>query len=131
MKKLALILLLVCAASMMAAAQEPNLYVQTLYIEKVYPTSLGYRIDYRVPSSLLLATAYLPLRWFGGPGSIAKIVYQQDRSVPFINVFWLDAEISHVVLYVHRNINHLSWGSLQSTDDLQARFDLERPAFRF
>ena len=131
MKKLALILLLVCAASMMAAAQEPNLYVQTLYIEKVYPTTLGYRIDYRLPSSLLLATAYLPIEWFGGPSSMARIVYQQDRSVPFINVFWRDAEISHVVLYVHRDFNHLSWGSLQSTDDLRARFDLERPTFRF
>ncbi len=131
MKKLALVLLLVCAVSIASAAQDPRIYVQTLYIERVYPTTLGYRIDYRLPSSLMLASAYLPIEWFGTPNSIARIVYQQDRSVPFINIFWTDGEVSHVVLYVHRDFNHISWGSLQSTEDLRTRFSVERPTFRF
>jgi hypothetical protein len=130
-RKLALVLVLGCLVSMAAIAQEPRIYVQTLYVERVYPTTLGYRIDYRLPSSLMLASAYLPLDWFGRPESIARIVYQQDRSVPFINIFWEDGEISHIVLYVHRDYNHISWGSLQLTEDLRARFNLERPTFRF
>ncbi len=131
MKKLALVLLILIAVSMVAATQEPSLYVTTLYIEKVYPTTFGYRIDYRRQNSLMLATAYLPLEWFGGPTAKARLVYADDRAVPFINIFWRDAEISHVVLYVQRNMNHLSWGRLAQTDGLKARFDLEAPEFQF
>jgi hypothetical protein len=130
-KKVALVLVLVIAVSTFAAAQESDLYVTTLYVEKVYPTTLGYRIDYRRQSSLLLATSYLPLDWFGGPEALGRLVYADDNAVPFINVFFRDGEVSHFVLYVDRNINSLTWGSLASTDGLEARFNLERPEFRF
>jgi hypothetical protein len=135
-KKVALVLLLVFAVSMFAAtqdaAQESDLYVSTLYIEKVYATTLGYRIDYRRQSSLLLATSYLPLEWFGGPGSLARLVYSNtDGAVPFINVFWENGEISHVVLYVDRNVNDLSWGSMELTDAIRAEFDVDQPQFTF
>ncbi|MFW5718196.1 MAG: hypothetical protein ACOC0E_12210 [Spirochaetota bacterium] len=135
MKKVALLLVLVIGVSMFASAQarnnESELYVTTLYVEKVYPTTLGYRIDYRRQSSLLLATSYLPLDWFGGPDAIGKLVYTDNGAVPFVNVFWRDAEISHFVLYVDRNINALSWGSLPATEGLESRFDLESPEFTF
>ncbi len=131
MKKLALVLLIVFAVSMVAATQEPSIYATTLYVEKVYPTTFGYRIDYRRQNSLMLATSYLPLEWFGGAAAKARLVYADDLAVPFINIFWRDAEITHVVLYVQRNMNHLSWGRLPQSDDLQARFDLEAPEFQF
>ena len=86
MKKIALVLLILIGATMIASAQESELYVTTLYIEKIYPTSLGYRIDYRRPSSLLLATSYLPLDMFGSPDSIGKLLYAQDNAVPFITL---------------------------------------------
>lgn len=135
MKKVAFFLVLVIGVSVFASAQATNdeseLYVTTLYVEKVYPSTLGYRIDYRRQSSLLLATSYLPLDWFGGPDAIGKLVYADDRAVPFVNVFWRDGEISHFVLYVDRNINALSWGSLPTTEGLESRFDLESPEFTF
>ena len=135
MKKVALFLVLVIGVSLFASAQawndESELYVTTLYVEKVYPTTLGYRIDYRRQSSLLLATSYLPLDWFGGPSALGRLVYADGRAVPFVNVFWRNGEISHFVLYVDRNINALSWGSLPSTAGLEARFDLESPEFTF
>lgn len=131
MKKVALILVLVIAVSMFAAAQDSDLYVATLYVEKVYPTTLGYRIDYRRQSSLLLATSYLPLDWFGGPEAIGKLVYADDTSVPFVYVYYRGGEIDHFVLYVDRNINALSWGSLPTVEGLEARFDLESPEFHF
>lgn len=131
MKQIGLILLLVFAVSAFAAAQDTEIYVTTLYIEKVYASTLGYRIDYRRPSSLLLATSYLPLEWFGGPASTAQLVYADDNAVPFINIFYEDAAISHVVLYVKRNMSDLSWGSLAATDGLEGRFDVAEPEFAF
>lgn len=133
MKKVALVLLLVVGVALFASAQQQqtDLYVQTLYIEKVFATTLGYRIDYRLQSSLLLGTSYLPLDWFGGPNSVGKLVYADDNSVPFINIFWEDGEISYFVLYVSRNISDLSWGTLESNQALQERFNVDEPVFRF
>lgn len=133
MKKVALVLLLVVLAAMVAPAQaaDADIYVVTLYIEQVYATSFGYRIDYRRPNSLMMATAYLPLDWFGGTDSVARLVYSDDRAIPFINVFFEDGEISHVVLYVHRSQNHLSWGTIPNPENLAANFELEQPEFQF
>ena len=131
-KKIALVLLLVIVCALFASADESNLYVKTLYIEQVYPHSLGYRIDYRRPNSMYLATAYLPQRWFdGGPQSLAKVVFQNDASVPFVNLYWRDGEFDHMVLYVHSSYDHISWGTMQQTEDLSSRFDLDEPEFVF
>lgn len=129
MKKIALVLLVLLGVAMLAPAQESELYVTTLYIEKIYSTTLGYRIDYRRPSSLLLATSYLPLDWFGSPDSVGTLVYGDGNAVPYVNVYWRGGEISHFVLYVHRNINDLSWGSLDASADLEASFNLDSPTF--
>mgnify|MGYP006281288759 CR=1 FL=1 len=133
MKKVAFVLVLVIAVSMVLAAQEQEqeIYVTTLYVEKVYPTTLGYRIDYRRQSSLMLATSYLPLDWFGGTDALGRLVYDDDRAVPFVNIFWRGSEISHFVLYVDRNQNGLSWGTIPSVEGLEARFDVEAPQFQF
>lgn len=131
MKKVALVLVLVFAVSTFAVAQDSDIYVTTLYIEKVYPTTFGYRIDYRRLHSMMLGTSYLPISWFGGPDSFARVVYADDNAVPFINIFWTDAEISHMVLYVKRNMNDLSWGTLRSAEGVETRFDIDTPAFQF
>jgi hypothetical protein len=130
-KKIALLLLLIVATSAFVAAQDSEIYVTTLYVEKVYPTTMGYRVDYRRQSSLMLATSYLPLDWFGGPTAVGRLVYGDDKAVPFINVFWEDGELTHFVLYVKRNINDLTWGTIELNDALRARFDVESPQFQF
>lgn len=131
MKKIALVLILVLTATVFASARESDLYVKTLYVERVYVTSLGYRIDYRTESSLVLRTSYLPLEWFGGPGAQARIASIQDNTVPYVQVFWDETEFSHFVLYVHRNQDHPSWGNLQITPAMESAFQVDEPTFRF
>ena len=131
MKKIALVLLLVFGVTLMLSAAESDFYVQTLYIEKVYPHTLGFKIDYRRPTSMLLASAYLPMEWFGGPGSLAKIVYVNDASVPFVNIYWKAGEFHHLVLYVHSSYQHISWGSLAQTQNMASRFEIDEPEFAF
>jgi hypothetical protein len=130
-KKLALIVLLVFGVTLFASAQETEIYVKTLYIERIYPTSLGYRIDYRRESSMLLATSYVPLDWFGGPAAKARLINERSRNVPFVSVYYKDGEFSHLVLFVHPNIQHVSYGRLQLTDENRAEFDIEEPDFRY
>ncbi len=131
MKKVALTLLVLVVVAMVVPAQESEFYVTTLYIEKIYATTLGYRIDYRRPSSLLLATTYLPLDWFGRPDSIGRLVYGTDTNFPYVNIYWRGTEVNHFVLYVHRNLNDLSWGSLPNNDGLDSAFNVDTPQFDF
>lgn len=131
MKKLALVLLLVIVAGMALSAQEANLYVTTLYIEKVYPHELGYKIEYRRPNSLYLAEAYLPLTWFGGPDSLVNLIYENNQSVPFLHIYWEGTEVHHMTLFVHPNYQDLSWGTLSQTRGIADEFDIETPEFAF
>ena len=131
MKKLALVLLLVFGVTLVLSATESDFYVQTLYVEKVYPHALGFKIEYRRPTSMLLAASYLPIEWFGKPDSPAKIVYANDNTVPFVNVYWRNGEFHHFVLYVHPSHNHISWESLGQSEDISARFDIDEPDFSF
>ena len=131
MKKIVLVLLLMIGVTLILSAVDSDYYVKTLYIEKVYPHELGYKIEYRRSNSMYLAEAYLPLDWFGSPDSPAKIVYANDNSVPFVNVYWKNAEFHHLVLFVHSSYQDLSWGTLQKTDEVASRFDIDEPAFVF
>jgi hypothetical protein len=130
-KKIALALILLFVATVFVSARESDLYVKTLYIERVYVTTLGYRIDYRTESSLVLRSSYLPLEWFGGPGAQARLATIEDSTVPYVQVFWDETEFSHFVLYVHRNPEHLSWGNLQMTPAIESAFEVDEPTFRF
>lgn len=131
MKRIALVLLLVMGVALFLSAQESEYYVKTLYIEKVYPHELGYKIEYRRPNSMFLAEAYLPLKWFGHPESPAKLVYANDSSVPFVNIYWKNGVFDHLVLFVHENIQDLSWGTIGQAGDIADKFNIDEPSFEF
>jgi hypothetical protein len=130
-KRIALVLLILIGLAMFASAAESDFYVKTLYIEKVYPHELGYKIEYRRANSIYLADAYLPIGWFGRPDSPGRLIYADDKAVPFINVYWKDGEFHHFVLVVNSNYQDLSWGSLERTEAVAARFDVDEPEFVF
>ena len=131
MKKLALVVLLVVGFAAMTYAQQTEIYVKTLYIERIYSSTLGYRVDYRRESSLLLGTSFIPLDWFGGPNSRGRLINSTDRNVPYVSVYYRDGEFSHVVLVVHPNIQHPSWGRLEPTPELETAFNIEEPDFQY
>ena len=131
MKRIALVLLLMIGVSLILGAVESDFYVKTLYIEKVYRHELGYKIEYRRSNSMYLATAYLPLEWFGRSDSQARIAYANDNSVPFVNIYWKDGEFHHLVLFVHESPHHISWGTLRQTEGVASKFDLDEPEFVF
>ncbi|MEE8441514.1 MAG: hypothetical protein V3S41_07325 [Spirochaetia bacterium] len=131
MKKIALVLLLMIGFTLILGAVESDYYVKTLYIEKIYPHVLGFKIEYRRSNSIYLAEAYLPLEWFGRPDSPARIVYANDNSVPFVNIYWKNGEFHHLVLFVHESPQHISWGSLAQTEGVANRFDIDEPEFVF
>ena len=137
-KRAALVLVLLAAAALLAA-EEPSIYVKTLYVEKVYATTLGFKIEYRRPTSIFWGQSYLPLEWFGGDiSSKAALVYSSDPAVPFLNIHFKDGEIERMVLYVHRSSSHISWGRLevpeqgtQARGEFERRFAIDKPSFAY
>lgn len=110
-------------------AERPQHYVKTVFIERVYTHSLGYRVEYN-RSNFRLGRVYIPYAWFA-PAGKAEIVFANSRSVPYMNVVYRDGEFSHVRLYVHRNQGHPSWVSLRDSEEVRQRFNTDTFNIRY
>lgn len=129
---IAFTLLLSVFALTAAAAQEQrqSIAAVTVYLQRVYPHRLGYRVVYP-RTDLYPAEAFLPGRWFTSAGGKAEIVYVSDRSAPYMIVYYRGEEFSHVRLFVQRNMADTSWGALPSDVDYREAFAVETLDIRF
>ena len=132
MKRAVLILtvLLFLGVSFGVFAVESEYYARTVYIEKVYPHKLGYKILY-TNSKLDLVEAYLPHSWFSQSSSLSKDVLAKgelmtgsDTAYPYMVIFWKNGKFSHVRLYLKTDFNDLSYGTL-SGENIDAKFNVE------
>ena len=113
----------------MLFAQESGYYVKTVPISKVYLHNLGYRVVYQ-KGDLNFGVFYVPKKWFDLAGSErtepkAELVLANEPSIPYFSIFWKDGAFSHVRLYLHKNINDLSYGDLEDPESLNGKFDIE------
>ena len=72
---------------------------------------------------------YLPIEWFTDAASIGELIFDQSRAVPFMHVFYDEGEFSHVRLYLHTRVDHISYGRLSSSEDFSEEFSVESPTF--
>ena len=124
---IALALLVVCIP--MVSSQEQNgedvsLQAVTVYVQRVFPHRLGYMVIYN-RSDLYPGEVYLPNRWFTDAGGKAEIIRTSHRSAPYMTVFFMGGEFSHVRLFVQDNPAHVTWGALPSDTDLADEFATE------
>ncbi len=121
------ILIILLGASSTAFGQEQNdneknnLLALTVYVQRVYPHSQGYKVIYN-RSDLYPGEVYLPGRWFTNTDGKGAIIYSNHPSVPYMTVFYENGEFSHVRLFVHSNPSHTSWGALRGAQDLSNEF---------
>ena len=126
-KRIALGLCMVILVASIAAAQtdnESDLFVKTIYLERVYPHQLGYMVTY-LGQNLRLQRLYIPMDWFGIAAGRARLIYGTDRAYPYMDVFWENGEFSHLRLYVVRDLRDMSWGAIDQTEDLSEEFAVE------
>ena len=129
MSRLLIVLALVTMSIPAAVSQEQNdedvsLQAVTVLVRRVFPHSLGYVVVYD-RSDLFAGEVHLPNRWFTDAGGKAEIIRTHHRSAPYMTVFYMDGEFSHVRLFVQDNPAHVSWGALPSNVDLSAAFAAE------
>lgn len=125
-----LLYLLVAVVSLFA--QESQLFVKSVPIQKVYPHKDGYRVVY-IKNNLNLGVAYFPMDWFYGEGAARKgeVLYGNDPAYPYVSIFWEDGEFHHVRLYLIPNKAHPSWGVIDYPQEIEERFNVEEFSMDF
>lgn len=117
---LGLLLGLLVVSAAPVSAEMSDIYIKTVYVERVYTHRLGYKVDYNI-SNFRMAEVYIPHTWFT-PAGQAEIVYANSRSVPYMQVVYRGGEFSHVRLFVHRSSGHQSWISLPDSEEATRKF---------
>jgi len=118
-----------------AYAQQSEYYVKSVPIAKVYMHSLGYRIVYQ-KSDLNFGVFYVPEQWFDMPANReqdpkAELIMARNEAYPYFSIFWEAGEFSHIRLYLHKNLNHLSYGNLETPENFDNQFDIETLSIEF
>jgi hypothetical protein len=117
-------------------AAESELYARTILIEKVYPHKLGYKIMY-ITSKLDFTMTYIPHKWFSHSsakeGSLVKgeVVWGNDSSYPYMIVFWKEGKFSHIRLFLKSNLHDISYGTLDPSQNVEDKFNIEEISLEF
>jgi len=147
MKKLVIVLIFFAIISPVFAqsnsGDDSNMYVLNVAIEKIYPSSMGYVIQYQKSSSVNLGTVGIPNEWFMGAksgdsqseaisapagfqyvaaGKAEIIRLPSGVNWPSMSVFYVNGKFSHVRLYVHRYKGHQTWGNIPQGVDVSRHF---------
>jgi len=132
MKKAIIFFMLILFGCLSMIQSEPikDIYVRTLFVEKIFIYSLGYVVVYDKPSSMNYGTVYLPFTWFSKIGGAGEMVWGRHVSYPYLSIFWVNGKFSHVKLYVQENMSHPSWDKLRgSSNEVNDRFKVTPETF--
>ena len=125
--------------------QPGNIYCFNVRIEKIYPSSQGYIIQYQRGAGGF-GTVGIPNEWFmgvladsqptSGPaaagleyvaaGKAEIIILPPGNNWPSMSIFYIDGELSHVRLYVHRLKSHQTWGNIPQGTNVNRYFAEDR-----
>lgn len=100
-----------------------DMFYLNVPVEKVYPSSSGYIVQYRKNGFNEIGTVGLPNEWFTEAGGRAEIIkLPRGRNWPSLSIFYKNGEFSHVRLYVHSAKGHQTWGNIPQGADVSRHF---------
>jgi hypothetical protein len=112
------------------SAEPSDVFVKTVPVVKVYTHTLGYKVLY-LKSNMEMGVLYLPTAWLKQAGGKAAIIWQTADRPPHFSIFWVDGKFDHIYLYVPNNLSLPFWGTLDSSQDLSAEFNIDQPKLSF
>lgn len=119
-----LVLPLAALSAQQQGAQSPTITALTVQVQRVFPHRLGYMVTYD-KSDLTPGTVFLPNRWFTGAAGRAEMLFSRHPSVPYMTIYYMDGEFSHLRLVVQAERSHVSWGALSTGLNIDDRFAVE------
>ena len=124
---LVILLVLACSVAFAQQSAERKVYVKTVSIARVYPHALGYRILY-FKSTLEYGEMYVPGSWFKFDGAgRGAVVWGNTNEFQYLAIYYADGKFDRIVLYLHENPTHISWGVLPPGIDLTTQFNVQEP----
>ena len=130
MRKILIVLIFLAVISPVIFAQDnadvdgAGVYYVNVSVERVFPTSQGYIVQYRTQRGF--AYVGIPNRWFFDAAGKADIIYNPVGSDwPTMSVFYNHGEFTHVRLYLARGKGHFTWGSIPQGTDVSRFFSDE------
>jgi hypothetical protein len=128
---LVILLVLACSVAFGQQSTERKVYAKTVAIAKVYPNALGYRILY-FKSDLTYAEMYVPAVWFKFDGAgKGAVIWGNTDEFPYFTIYYVDGKFDRIVLYLHENMKHVTWGTLPPGIDLSSQFNVQEPPRNF
>lgn len=127
MKKLVLAAAIfgIVTAGLFAQQDQPTVFVRTVYANRVYSHSMGYKVEYTTGNNRL-GELYLPIEWFVEAAGQGRLIHTQSKTAPYMQLVYLDNEFSHLNLFVKANYDHHSWGILSGNAEVAGLFDVEQ-----
>ena len=93
--------------------EETDIFAKTIMLDKVYSHIEGYKVVYFTQGGFKMVSVYIPADWFFTAGGKGDLLFGEDDSYPYMDVFWINGEFSHVRLHLPSNPKHYTWGVLQ------------------
>ncbi|MDR1278480.1 MAG: hypothetical protein LBK02_06995 [Treponema sp.] len=110
-------------AQQISEGHESEYFYVIVSIEKIYPYSKGYVIQYRKGVNQTART-YLPVEWFSEAAGKGELVtLPPGKNWPYLTVYYKAGEFSHVRLYIHRSKTHETWGNIPLNVNIDDRFE--------
>jgi len=124
MKKIIIALIFLAVISPVFAQsnsdEDSDIYYINVSVEKIYPTSQGYIVQYR--TQMGMATIGIPNSWFTEAAGRAGMMRLPSGSTwPSMSVFYSHGEFTHLRLYVSAR-GHNTWGSIPQGTDVSRFF---------
>lgn len=104
-----------------ATQSDVKYFVKSIPINKVFATKYGYIVAY-ADSQLKYEELYLPMSWFNSAGGKGQIFFGNEKSYPYMNIFWTNGKFDHIALYLIPNHSDPSWGMVSETADMESKF---------
>ncbi|GMO45850.1 MAG: hypothetical protein Ta2G_00840 [Termitinemataceae bacterium] len=98
------------------AVEKSKFYVVQIPLEKIYPHSKGFVVDYR-KNGIGLSRMFLPREWFtrrpDTEGTLKGEIHKlgSGKNWPHVSLFYKDGVLDHLRLYVRREQSHSTWGA--------------------
>ena len=121
MKRAIACLLLLMLGFLAFGQEQPDVYVVSVPILKIFSHPEGYKVLY-MRSNMQVDELYIPHRWLSKSGGKAEIVFGKEPSYPYFSAFYRDGKFDFIRLYVIEDIRDLTWGILRKTEASNAAF---------
>ena len=107
-----------------------DVYPVSRPIAKIYAHRLGYKIVFQKDNSDF-GVMYVPMSWFRAAGGKGEIIWGQNATYPTFTAFYIDGKFDHIRLYLLKNLDDPTWGTLSASQTEEAKFDTDSLDVKF